>query len=93
MSDIVPANTNNIIPANNEDQAFNDYIGNLTPVQRKMISEKDPNIQTVVIYNQATGTKYFDVVNVQTGQSVPGIQRPGEFLLDDMRIDQRNGRA
>ena len=58
-----------------------------------MISEKDPNIQTVVIYNQATGTKYFDVVNVQTGQSVPGIQRPGEFLLDDMRIDQRNGRA
>lgn len=93
MSDIVPANANNIIPANNEDQAFNDYIGNLTPVQRKMISEKDPNIQTVVIYNQATGTKYFDVVNVQTGQSVPGIQRPGEFLLDDMRIDQRNGRA
>ena len=93
MSDIVPANANNIIPVNNEDQAFNDYIGNLTPVQRKMISEKDPNIQTVVIYNQATGTKYFDVVNVQTGQSVPGIQRPGEFLLDDMRIDQRNGRA
>ena len=92
MSDIVPA-TPNIIPAGGEDQSFNDYIGNLTPVQRKMISEKDPNIQTVVIYNQATGTKYFDVVNVQTGQSVPGIQRPGEFLLDDMRIDQRNGRA
>ena len=93
MTDIVPAAGNNIIPAGNEDQSFNDYIGNLTPVQRKMISEKDPNIQTVVIYNQATGTKYFDVVNVQTGQSVPGIQRPGEFLLDDMRIDQRNGRA
>lgn len=94
VSDIVPASgSTGIVPANSEDQSFNEYIGNLSPVQRKMISEKDPNIQTVVIYNQATGTKYFDVVNVQTGQSVPGIQRPGEFLLDDMRIDQRNGRA
>lgn len=77
----------------NIDTSFNQYRANLSPVQRKMISEKDPSIQTVVVYNQATGSKYFDVVNVQTGQSIPGIERPAEFLLDNMRIDQRNGRA
>lgn len=86
-----------IIPANPEDKpidsSFNDYRNNLTPIQRKMILDNDPNIKTVVVYDQGSGRKYFDVVNVQTGQSVPGVTRPAEFLLDNMRIDARNGIA
>ena len=88
-----------IIPANPDhkqamqDQSFNDYKANLTPIQRKMILDNDPNIKTVVVYDQGSGRKYFDVVNVQTGQSVPGVPRPAEFLLDSMRIDARNGIA
>ena len=73
--------------------SFQNYKENLTPIQRKMILDKDPNIKTVVVYNQTTGEKYFDVINVQTGQSVPGVQRPAEFLLDNMRVDARNGIA
>ena len=89
----------NIIPANQsdkqalQDQSFNDYKANLTPIQRKMILDNDPNIKTVVVYDQGSGRKYFDVVNVQTGQSIPGVPRPAEFLLDAMRIDARNGIA
>ena len=58
-----------------------------------MISSKDPNIKTVVVYNLSTGDKYFDVINVSTGMSVPDVQRPAEFLLNDVRVDIRNGIA
>ena len=75
------------------DASFEAYKKNLTPIQRKMILDNDPNIKTVVVYDQSSGNKYFDVVNVQTGQSVPGVTRPAEFLLDSMRIDARNGVA
>lgn len=78
---------------NTSDPSFEAYKKNLTPIQRKMILDNDPNIKTVVVYDQSSGNKYFDVVNVQTGQSVPGVTRPAEFLLDSMRIDARNGVA
>ena len=87
-SEIIPANVDNSV-----DQSFEQYKANLTPVQRKMILDNDPNIKTVVVYDQSSGRKYFDVINVQTGQSVPGVTRPGDFLLDNMRIDARNGIA
>lgn len=87
----------NIVPANPDvkaaDPSFDDYRTNLSPIQRRMILSNDPNIKTVVVYDQGSGRKYFDVVNVQTGQSVPGVTRPAEFLLDNMRIDARNGIA
>lgn len=89
--DIIPANKD---PKMNEtDRSFEQYKQNLTPVQRKMILNNDPNIKTVVVYDQSTGRKWFDVVDVSTGQSVPGVTKPGEFLLDNMRIDARNGIA
>lgn len=75
------------------DQSFEEYKNNLTPEQRRMIVDKDPNVKTVVVYNQSTGTKFFDVVNVSTGQSIPGVAKPAEFLLDRVRIDLRNGVA
>ena len=83
-----------IVPVSSSvDKSFEEYKQNLTPIQRKMILDNDPNIKTVVVYDQSTGVKYFDVVNVQTGQSVPGVTRPAEILLEAMRIDARNGVA
>lgn len=89
--DIIPANRD---PKMNEtDRSFEQYKQNLTPVQRKMILNNDPNIKTVVVYDQSTGRKWFDVVDISTGQSIPNVTKPGEFLLDNMRIDARNGIA
>ena len=93
-SDIITSDDNSTtLHQNHIDPSFETYKENITPIQRAMIAEKDPNIKTVVVYNQSSGNKYFDVVNVHTGQSVPGIQRPADFLLDDMRIDANNGIA
>lgn len=65
----------------------------LTPIQQRMVLEKNPNVKTVVVYNQNTGSKRFDIVDVTTGMSIPGAQRPAAFLLDDMKPDLRNGIA
>lgn len=87
--------SSNYVIANNntEDQQFDNYKQNMTNIQRSMIAEKDPNIQTVVIYDQSTGNKYFDVIDVRSGRSVTGIAKPAEFLLDNMRIDFNSGTA
>ena len=98
-SGIVTASSSNIKQANNTinnqgiDKQFEDYQKNLNPIQKRMIAQNDPNVKTVVCYDASTGNKWFDVVNVQTGMSIPGIQRPAEFLLDDMRVDTRNAIA
>ena len=96
-SGIVTAGTTNSIKAANSnnpiDKQFEDYQNNLNPIQKRMIAQNDPNVKTVVCYDASTGNKWFDVVNVQTGMSIPGIQRPAEFLLDDMRVDTRNAIA
>ena len=98
-SGIVTASSSSIKQANNTinnqgiDKQFEDYQKNLNPIQKRMIAQNDPNVKTVVCYDASTGNKWFDVVNVQTGMSIPGIQRPAEFLLDDMRVDTRNAIA
>ena len=96
-SGIVTAGTTNSIKAvsnnNPVDKQFEDYQNNLNPIQKRMIAQNDPNVKTVVCYDASTGNKWFDVINVQTGMSIPGIQRPAEFLLDDMRVDTRNAIA
>lgn len=66
---------------------------NLTPEQNRMVLEGNPNIKAVVVYNQSTGSKRFDVVDVSTGVSVPNVPRPAPFLLDDAKPDFRNGIA
>lgn len=77
----------------NVDNSFQEYQNNLDPTKKRMIADKDPNIKTVVVYDQNSGNKYFDVINVVSGTTVPGVERPGEFLLDNMRVDINNGIA
>ena len=65
----------------------------LNPIQQRMILEKNPNIKTVVVYDQSIGNKWFDVIDVTTGTSIPNVARPAQFLLDDIVPDFRNGVA
>lgn len=67
--------------------------GGLTPEQRRMRMETNPNIQTVVRYNQTTGQRGFDVIDKTTGESVANYPRPDAFLLEDTTIDVAGGIA
>jgi hypothetical protein len=72
---------------------YDNYVQNMTPEQNAMVLETNPFIKPVVIYNQETQDKYFDVVDTSTGLSVPNVPRPADFLLREMRVDVRSGVA
>lgn len=59
----------------------------LTPEQMRMRMESDPNIMTVIRFNQETGERRFDVINKLNGGSIPNYPRPDPFLLEDTIID------
>jgi len=62
----------------------------LSQQQITMRASEDRNLKTVVRYNAETGARVFDVVNVQTGESVAGVERPDSFLLQDTTLDIQN---
>lgn len=72
------------------DAGYQSYLNNMTPTQNAMRYENNPDIQTVVVYDQSNGNKWFDVINIKTGESIPNVPRPDEFLLNDTRPDMMN---
>ena len=76
-----------------EDSGYENYINNLTPEQNRMIMDGNPNIKTIVVYDQISGDKYFDVIDTTTNTSVPNYPRPDRLILDDTVIDFSNGIA
>ena len=91
----MPAGVQSMVRADlsDGDVGYNNYMSSMSPEQNRMRLEDNPNIQTVVVYNQETGARWFDVIDSQTGASVPNITKPSDFLLEDTTIDVRNGIA
>lgn len=85
-----------IIPVDiDQDPGYLAFQQNATPEQNRMAMENNPNIEEVVVYNQDTGVKYFDVIDRTTGQSIPAniLPRPSDILLGNMTINIRAGTA
>ena len=72
------------------DAGFNTYMSNITPEQNTMFLEANPNIKQVVVYNQETGARYFDVIDMTTGQSIPNAEKHDTMFLEDTTIDLKN---
>lgn len=87
---IIRANIGN---SNDYDAGYENYVRNMSPEQRMMRYENDPNIKTVIVYNQSTGARYFDVVDLRTNQSVPGTPKPDAMFLENITIDIKNNIA
>jgi hypothetical protein len=71
----------------------NDFTQTATPEQNRMLLEGNPNIETVVVYDQATGNKMFDVIDTSTGLPVPNYPRPSQEFLADTNINFGTGVA
>lgn len=69
------------------DIGYANYVANMTPQQTMMALESNPDIQEVVIYNQETGAKFFDVINIKTGESIPNADRRDPMFLENLTID------
>lgn len=99
--DMSPSMINMTVPSNNiigttigsADQQFTNYLSNLTPAQNMMVLESNPNIKQVVVYNQETGARYFDVIDMSTGESIPNTDKHDSMFLEDVTINLRDGIA
>lgn len=89
---IITTDINNPLAAN--DPGYAAYKQRETPEQQMMILQKNnPNVKTVVVYNQANQTKRFEVRDTSTGQVIPGAPVPADFLLADTTVNIQNGVA
>lgn len=86
----INGSASNIAQIGNPDAMYNAYLTNMTPQQTMMHIEDNPNIQQVVIYNQETGARYFDIIDMTTGQSVPNSEKHDAMFLEDIDIDMKN---
>lgn len=85
----IPTNGINLA-SGGQDMGFNSYMNNLTPQQNMMQLERDPNIKEVVVYNQENGSRYFDIIDMRTGQHVPNTEPMDPMFLEDVTIDIKN---
>lgn len=90
--DMTLNNTPGIVTASigNDDIGYQNYLNNLTPSQNMMLLSDNPNIQQVVVYNQQTGAKYFEVMNMETGEVVPNAEKRDQMFMEDTTIDIKN---
>lgn len=59
----------------------------LTPEQLRMRMENNPNIEEVVVYDAATGRRWFEMRDTTTNQPIPNYPTSDQFLLEDTSLD------
>ena len=79
------------IPIGGNDQAM--WEQNLNPAQNRMVLEARGAIETVVVYDEATGNRWFEVVDKNTRQPVPNVEKPDSSYIYDLDINLRGGFA
>ena len=83
-----PADTNMVGPQ--QDAGFVNYLANLTPEQNMMLYEQNPDVKQVVVYDEATNNKWFQVMNMKTMQVIPNMPVHDQMFMNDTTIDKRN---
>lgn len=79
----------------NVDNGYQQYISNMSPEQRVIQAEGNPNIKEVVVEEAASGDAYFAWIDTTTNTFVDGMtQKPSSYLRDpDTRFDRQNGKV
>lgn len=69
---------------------YENYINNMTPQQHMMALENNPNVKQVIVYNERTGQRYFEVMDLSTMQPVPNTDKMDIMLIDEFELDLKN---
>lgn len=76
------------------DQGYLNYLANMNPEQNLMImQQQNPDIKQCVVFDAATGNRWFQVMNTKTGQPIPGAPTLDPMFLEDVTLDTRNNIA
>lgn len=94
MQDIVAGGMNGpsvpMMSIGNDQQAWE---SNLDPAQNRMVLEAKGAIETIVMYDQNTGNRWFEVVDKMTRQPIPNVEKPDNSYIYDLDINVRGGFA
>ena len=71
------------------DAGMNNFMSHLTPEQNLMLNDNNPDIEEVIVYDQATGAKYFQWMNTRTGEVIPNMPITSNLVIEDYTIDPR----
>ena len=74
----------------NDQQAWE---AGLNPAENRMLLEAKGTIETVVMYDSATGNRWFEVVDKITRQPIPNVEKPDNSYIYDLDINIRGGFA
>ena len=92
----ITAGINGVIKANlpgseedKKDPGYLNYMSTLTPEKNLMLHDNNPDIEEVIVYDQATGAKYFQWMNTRTNEVIPNMPIDDDILLEDYVIDPR----
>lgn len=90
--DITSIGMNSVVRADIVDNAdqYVQQFNTVTPEQNMMLLEDNPDVSTVVKLDDVTGQMMYDVINMQTGESVPNTTKPDPMFLDNLILDRYN---
>lgn len=80
----------NRVPIGNDQAAWEQ---NLSPAENRMLLEAKGAIETVVFYDQASGNRWFEVVDKNTKQPVPNVEKPDDSYIWELDINVNGGFA
>lgn len=82
-----------VTPGQNVDTSYLNYLSNLNPEQNLMRYEDNPNVKQVVVFDAATGNKFFQMMDMSTGQVIPNVPVYDEMFMEDTTLDLQKGIA
>ena len=80
-----------ITVAPGDDQAM--WESTLDPVQNRMLLEAKGLIETVVFYDESSGNRWFEVLDKNTRNPMPNVEKPTDAHIYDLDINIRGGYA
>ena len=92
-SGIIRANVDNSGNIMGGDQAYLNYMSNLSPEQNLMLYEHNPNVKQVVVFDHSTGNKFFQMMDMSTGQVIPNLPVYDQDFMADTTLDLTKGIA
>ena len=70
------------------DTSYLSYQSRLTPEQNSWRFEDNPAVQQVLVMDDATGNKFFQYMNTQTGEVIPNMPTYDENIVADCTVDR-----
>lgn len=69
------------------DVGYLSYLSNMSPEQNLMRYEGNSNVKQVVVYDASSGNKFFQMMDMSTGQVIPNVPVYDQMFMEDTTID------